>query len=1340
MNAARKRLKLSAPKLQSAADSSTSSHDALLLPPPAPAGGGAEEAADEGYLLVMENTTDSSLVITMEDSQVEVKAARRKAARKRSRKVTNDEESGGALESEEEEEAEVDVEIDRQLDQSLETKSKQHNLTTVNVRNIIHEVITNEHVVAMMKAAINETEAVPPFEPKMTRSKFKEVVEKGVVIPAWNISPIKKASDAHKAPQFVDIPLAEEDSSDEEYRPDEEDEDETAEDTFQESDMESTTSSPRGSRLNRVDEESSSPWQTSRSRSRRLRAGPVSMGPPPPPKAPPPKTVTDSTFLEKLHAVEEELAVCMEPYQPLSESEDEAGLMAYRTRSKRPLRDIPLGQLEAELRAPDITPDMYDSSSAHEDREWTDWLRGLMTSDVDNEEECDDEDDPEYNFLADNDEPDLEDYRDDKAVRITKKEVNELMEELFETLKEDLAGQEVDDEGHEEEEEPQEETHIVQTHTQQQHTAVAEDEQEDGPITEQRTVKQQLALIRRRQTHAPNNTHCTEPHTLRLNAQQKTCLQQQLQQHVQLLTQVHLLSLPVSKLQSEAETSRQFLFELNILAQRGELIRSTDRPGFCSAFRASNLQGALQLLEELRQAPISYQPQLRPPDARGYMRSFPVMPAELAWIFATRPVFLYPELLPCASLDPNLYCPRRTAAFTAAEDCLLVLGLRNMEGSCDPPKLVSQFLLRKTLVQVRRRILQCCRPGFPDNIVKAFRYQRLLWSMPVACRHVDPAEQRPPVEREESVMPVWLVRSLPVIFPTISRYNTPSGSAPEVLPSCRGSGVRQSQLTFLRSAPSSYSFPPAASTRPTSQITWASDESASCCCSSPSPLHLLTPARHLHLLTPPHHLHLLTPPHHLHLLTPPHHLHLLTPARHLHLLTPPHHLHLLTSPNHHRLHERRSNASSKPGLTTPLTPRPPSSLLTRQRIKRHCQMLACLRRSGVTPPSAGRNALNATLPPPPEGPSSLQLLADDVIRVDEEEEEEEEEEGDILLTLSESSSSTAGSDDDLEETEIDRKQEQTLPSGEEDGGTSSDESRASVVPLQEKAESADSDGDDQSEDVAFAQDYLHRVCDAIQVSTGLPEQLLQVLDEFSAAGPLEAPEVLYSKLSSILQPWPQLLRDFAAFLNCRQAQRCSLLLEQQLFERSRRFLRRLRRSLGESSTLYQQVVSVLQGSPAPSPEDMDQLSSLLRLHPHLQQEVCDFFSQLNAPSLPKATSADTDCISHNPPDKNIVNLQRANDREEGAKPRVTGAKNNKMKANGGEVVTWTRDADRLILTTCQQRGASQSTFRQVSAQLGNRTVQQVRLRFQNLMKLFHSTHKSTCSSENRPSRQDVAPD
>ncbi|KAG7254573.1 hypothetical protein CRUP_034618 [Coryphaenoides rupestris] len=179
--------------------------------------------------------------------------------------------------SESEEEVEPRLEIDRLLDQSLETKSRQHKLTTVNVKNILHEVITNEHVVAMMKAALTETEAVPPFEPKMTRSKLKE---RGVVIPAWNMSPIKTATGV-KAPQFVDIPLAEEDSSDEEYQPEDDEEDETAEDT---------------------------------ARTKPQRVESTSMGPPPLPQAPPIRPVTDSSFLEKLHAVEEELS-CMEPYQ-----------------------------------------------------------------------------------------------------------------------------------------------------------------------------------------------------------------------------------------------------------------------------------------------------------------------------------------------------------------------------------------------------------------------------------------------------------------------------------------------------------------------------------------------------------------------------------------------------------------------------------------------------------------------------------------------------------------------------------------------------------------------------------------------------------------------------------------------------------------------------------------------------------------------------------------------------------------------------------------------------------------------------------------------------------------
>nr|XP_015828912.2 GON-4-like protein isoform X1 [Nothobranchius furzeri]XP_015828914.2 GON-4-like protein isoform X1 [Nothobranchius furzeri]XP_015828915.2 GON-4-like protein isoform X1 [Nothobranchius furzeri]XP_015828916.2 GON-4-like protein isoform X1 [Nothobranchius furzeri] len=1334
MNPVRKRLKLSPSKPHQILGSTSTTqnvwppHDASLLPA-ASAGVEVEVEEEEGHLLVEEDTTDSSLIITMEDNQMEVKTARRKALKKKKQTLDEEEvsEKSRTSETEEEEETRVDVEIDRQLDQSLETKSKQHNLTAVNVKNIIHEVITNEHVVAMMKAAINETEAVPPFEPKMTRSKLKEVVEKGVVIPTWNISPIKKCNDATKAPQFVDIPLDDEDSSDEEYRPDEEEEDETAEDTFQESDMESTASSPRGSRLNRVEEDSCSPWQTSRARSRRLKVG--LMGPPPPPKAPPPKGITDSIFLERLHAVEEELADCMEPYQPMSESEEESGVMACRTRSKRPLRNVPLGQLEAKLQAPDITPDMYDSSSAPEDKDWTDWLRGLMTSDVDNEEEGDDEDDPEYNFLADTDEPDLEDYRDDKAVRITKKEVNELMEELFETLKEDLAGQEVDEEGHEEEEEPQEEALTVQTHTlEDRDIGAADEEADDGPITELRTVRQQLDLIRRRrQTNAFYNIQSPEPYMLKLNALQKQRLQQQLQQHVQLLIQIHLLTSPVPKLHGEAETTRQFLFELDMLAQRGELIGSAGCPGFRSAFRASNLQEALELLEEMRQTPINYQPQRHKPDARGHMRCFPVMPAELAWLFATRPVFLHPELLPSASLDPAMYCPRRTAAFTSAEDCLLVLGLRNMEGACDSPKLVSQFLLRKTVVQVRRRILQCCRPGTPDNIVKTFRYQQVVRPMPVACRHVDPVTRRPPVEREEDILPLWLVRSLPVIYPTIRHFNSPAGPNPEVPPSCRRTKARHSHLAFVRSAPATYTFPP----------------------ETKYPPHLpknLDFKRLGFVLIQQH------------LPSPPHDSSQFSEA-------PPN----SSPPSSPQAPLQRLLLSKAAGMRTAST----VSMVTMEQIRHHSQTLAGLRKNKRAAAARKRypneeekrrSDDGVAALSPPEGPASIQEMSDDVIRVSE---EEVEEEGEVLLALSESSPSASGSvaqDDDLDdpkEAESGSEQEVTLipykVAEDDEGDKFSDGSRSSVSQQKEEQSSEetdddDSDGDDdedyqrESEDMVFAQDYLQRVCEVVQYHPGLSEQLLQVLDELSAVGPsvaLGTVEVLYNRLSCVLQSWPQLLKDFAAFLNHKQARRCGLLLEQQLFEHSRRFLRRLGWSLGETSSIYQQVVSLLQGGSTPSSEDIDKVSSLLRHHPDLQEEVQGFFQQLHTGSSKTTKMNSATQNAHDQKTTVVINTPLGSESEEEREQRAVCAKNITVTSNGEKVIVWTREADRIILTSCQQRGANRETFRQVSSQLGNKTVQQVCLRFQELMKLFLSaSQKSTsCSPEGQPlSRHSVAPD
>lgn len=99
-------------------------------------------------------------------------------------------------------------------------------------------------------------------------------------------------------------------------------------------------------------------------------------------------------------------------------------------------------------------------------------------------------------------------------------------------------------------------------------------------------------------------------------------------------------------------------------------------------------------------------------------------------------------------------------------------------------------------------------------------------------------------------------------------------------------------------------------------------------------------------------------------------------------------------------------------------------------------------------------------------------------------------------------------------------------------------------------------------------------CDMVQVCPGLPERMLQVLDQFPVAGPLEdlGPlEALYDRLSCALRPWPQWLRDFAV-------------------SHSRQFLQQLGRNLGEDSPIYHQVVSVLQGSSAPTPKDMEKVN------------------------------------------------------------------------------------------------------------------------------------------------------
>uniref|UniRef100_A0A8B9JLD5 Si:dkey-27c15.3 n=1 Tax=Astyanax mexicanus TaxID=7994 RepID=A0A8B9JLD5_ASTMX len=1408
-------------------------------------------------VLSSEDETEKTLVITVDHGQSSTRSSgRRKGCLKRKREMSGTAEAGGQQEEDEEDEDEIqpEVEIDQELDRELENKSRQHNLTSANVRNIIHEVITNEHVVAMMKAAINDTEPVPLFEPKMTRSKLKEVVEKGV---------IKYQNFFLKGPQFVDIPLEEEDSSDEEYHPDEEEDDETAEDV-------------------------------NLHRARHLRVEVVPMGPPPPPQGPePPGPPKECSFMEKLYAVDEELAIgsdCIDTYQSLS-SNGEDSLMAFRTRSKRPLRDVPL-----------------------EDREWTQWLQGLMCSD-----EADDDDDPEYNFLADLDEPDVEDYRNDKAVRIPKKEVNDLMEELFDAFQDELGGQ--DEEGHEDEDEKEEDDT-----TQQEPSSILETLEYEDPLADIRkqrfrTVKEQLAAIRKRKAFLeskgvfipPPAPKCpTSPSgPMLLTHSQKLHLQQHIQQHVQLLTQVNMLSRSVKPLQTEACTARQFLLELQFFAQQGEKARSEVEPGFVSIFRACNLQAAISLLEELDNSPKT------DPQPHGPLFPGTQIPAHLAWLMATRPVFLYPELLPRVDLSTFHY----KGPFTSAENCLVVLGHKHFQGTLHPLQLACQYLLvARNLVCLTSHMRFFFQKESP-SILKNYFLDGVYPSMPLACERVSPGDMCPPVERERRLMPYWLSENLQLIKDEVRKFNPQLHSSQPAQP--EDTTLAPSTISAI-SEPASPScaftsntqYPPwlpetlAESLKPRppgSRRKKNSDLSAQTVTEpskpSPPPKEVVEALSRLPLIAPKnpcssvntfiYPANQANPPCNKKSKTNPPSSRTVTRKRNGEIQTEPTNLNLPSLGDVAvKTTEIHSAGSSTAELTLPgpnqanviilpatsaatafICPTPINKLMTqtpvsftqlaKDHISQRCGTLLRLSTGpriplGMNPPkplSLPQNTLHQFLILPPgcivtnsanlnqkpvtahdqtppltqdsmtmesvtqsslgnisegmqdfnadlqnsksnkalEGSSALNKVIeeeelDEVEMLGNEGDPEEYEEEDFrkpFLTLSESSGSPtpslSGDDVAMVTVMAEDEREQRQPStegersvevlerkteGEHSGKVTSPASETSVLSLPELKETieklsrlasepssedkglseelqseeallyddfSDDDPQKDSKDVAFAQAYLEKACEVLQVVPGKVEEFLGVLYEFERDPEGRTSVELFKRLKPVLKDWPELLSDFAAFLHPEQANECGLLSEQQAFERSRRFLRQLELTFGEHSVHYRRVVRTLQQGPSKSlsglKEMKTQLAMLFRDHPHLLEEYWVFFERLHSTVQCRSDDAeeveeedldcdDSDSVSDIVTQDAEYHVAGPEVEDENSKERDTQfclqipkspvcAKNSSRMPSGEKVVLWTREADRVILTTCQQRGASQSTFSFIAAQLGNKTATEV---------------------------------
>ena len=89
--------------------------------------------------------------------------------------------------------------------------------------------------------------------------------------------------------------------------------------------------------------------------------------------------------------------------------------------------------LEKQLIPPDITTDMYDWNES-DNEDYLNFLKGFMSSVEPTTVEANDDEeaDPEYNVMEDEEDVhDQEELRMDRAVKVSKKELNELISELF---------------------------------------------------------------------------------------------------------------------------------------------------------------------------------------------------------------------------------------------------------------------------------------------------------------------------------------------------------------------------------------------------------------------------------------------------------------------------------------------------------------------------------------------------------------------------------------------------------------------------------------------------------------------------------------------------------------------------------------------------------------------------------------------------------------------------------------------------------------------------------------------------------------------------------------------
>ncbi|KAF5275263.1 hypothetical protein FQA39_LY06923 [Lamprigera yunnana] len=615
--------------------------------------------------------------------------------------------------------------FEKELEENLDAKAAKINLSTTNVKTILREVVTNEHVLALVRQGENpQAPSVLPFEPKLTRAKAKELGDRELhhMPPISSIPWISQTKPSSEVQKLITDELAE-DSSGDEYVPiEEESEDDPDNSVITETKQRSVSSSTPAKE----------------------------------PQSPNEVNFTDNGIFKILPNKQ-------------NDNGEEANI-ALRTRSKLCLSSTPLEVIEEAFIPPDITTDMYDMDC--DDVEWRDFLK-TFTRPLDEiiKPSEDEEQDPEYNILADEavDKVDREELRADKAVKVSRKELNDMIAELFECANNNF------------EDNQEENVNLINTSTESQ-----------TPVTtNHRIVLHSNVELQNVPTSIAPSKNCNisnlEPSSdmnfnCMLKVDQKLLLEQQIRQQVQLLTQNFILTYQNPEYNELAVEFKSILYNYKCLVEVKEN----------SILNSCNLKGALDLIQywetqfqlntdEIKVVKeyvckVLHESITSKKAGIEYIVTFPPLVMDL---IAKSEVFIYPDLLPMIPFKSSALFSKKLDTYTTCEDQLIALGLEkfvadlsqdstnfNGKGEVNLKKLC---LLIKTYLTPTKDLMKLYYHVLNSNSLKSsanpIKYYYETKRAPVVIHYVRNLSEYgivPPCKRKKEMLPYqWQLHLYP---------------------------------------------------------------------------------------------------------------------------------------------------------------------------------------------------------------------------------------------------------------------------------------------------------------------------------------------------------------------------------------------------------------------------------------------------------------------------------------------------------------------------------------------------------------------------------------------------